>query len=172
MALALFTWFFLTPSLVEMKTFQVDWIAFIYGRNLILMFLIFGGWHLRFHMIKAQGTKYSFNTNWPQEKHRRFFFNNQVYDNMFHSVVSGCTIWTSYEVITMWAFANNLIPFLSWEPAHSGLLSFSWLYRFSETLTFIWFTAYYISNSSINMCTPFTIKISISDHGQACYASN
>ena len=29
MALALFTWFFLTPSLVEMKTFQVDWIAFI-----------------------------------------------------------------------------------------------------------------------------------------------
>ena len=115
MALALFTWFFLTPSLVEMKTFQLDWIAFIYGRNLILMFLIFGGWHLRFHMIKAQGTKYSFNNNWPQEKHRRFFFNNQVYDNMFHSVASGCTIWTSYEVITMWAFANNLIPFLSWE---------------------------------------------------------
>ena len=38
MALALFTWFFLTPSLVEMKTFQLDWIAFIYGRNLILMF--------------------------------------------------------------------------------------------------------------------------------------
>ena len=37
------------------------------------MFLIFGGWHLRFHMIKAQGTKYSFNNNWPQEKHRRFF---------------------------------------------------------------------------------------------------
>ena len=34
---------------------------------------------------------------------------------MFHSVVSGFTIWTSYEVITMWAFANNLIPFLSWE---------------------------------------------------------
>ena len=79
------------------------------------MFLIFGGWHLRFHMIKAQGTKYSFNNNWPQEKHRRFFFNNQVYDNMFHSLASGCTIWTSYEVITMWAFANNLIPFLSWE---------------------------------------------------------
>ena len=34
---------------------------------------------------------------------------------MFHSVVSGCTIWTSYEVITMWAFANDFLPFLSWE---------------------------------------------------------
>ena len=61
MVLALFTWFFLTPALNEMKTFQLDWIAFIYGRNLILMLLIFGGWHLRFHTIKAQGRKYSFN---------------------------------------------------------------------------------------------------------------
>ena len=117
MVLALFTWFFLTPALNEMKTFQLDWIAFIYGRNLILMLLIFGGWHLRFHTIKAQGRKYSFNKNWPKEKHRRFLFNNQVHDNMFYSIFSGCSIWSGYEVITMWAFANNLIPFLSWEPS-------------------------------------------------------
>ena len=115
MVLALFTWFFLTPALNEMKTFQLDWIAFIYVRNLILMLLIFGGWHLRFHTIKAQGRKYSFNKNWPKEKHRRFLFNNQVHDNMFYSIFSGCSIWSGYEVITMWAFANNLIPFLSWE---------------------------------------------------------
>ena len=115
MVLALFTWFFLTPALNEMKTFQLDWIAFIYGRNLIQMLLIFGGWHLRFHTIKAQGRKYSFNTSWPKEKHRRFLFNNQVHDNMFYSIFSGCSIWSGYEVITMWAFANNLIPFLSWE---------------------------------------------------------
>ena len=115
MVLALFTWFFLTPALNEMKTFQLDWIAFIYGRNLILMLLIFGGWHVRFHTIKAQGRKYSFNKNWPKEKHRRFLFNNQVHDNMFYSIFSGCSIWSGYEVITMWAFANNLIPFLSWE---------------------------------------------------------
>ena len=87
MVLALFTWFFLTPALNEMKTFQLDWIAFIYGRNLILMLLIFGGWHLRFHTIKAQGRKYSFNTSWPNEKHRRFLFNNQVHDNMFYSIL-------------------------------------------------------------------------------------
>ena len=115
MVLALFTWFFLTPALNEMKTFQLDWIAFIYGRNLILMLLIFGGWHLRFHTIKAQGRKYSFNKSWPKEKHRRFLFNNQVHDNMFYSIISGCSIWSGYEVITMWAFANNFIPFLSWE---------------------------------------------------------
>ena len=115
MALALFTWLYLTPELETMKTFQFDWVAFIYIRNLVLMFLIFGGWHLRFYIVKAQDRAYTFNKKWPQEKHRRFLFGDQVYDNMFHSVVSGCTIWSTYEIITMWAFANDLIPYLAWD---------------------------------------------------------
>tara|TARA_Y100000588_G_C14203984_1_gene903776 strand:+ start:253 stop:987 length:735 start_codon:yes stop_codon:yes gene_type:complete len=79
------------------------------------MFLIFGGWHLRFYIFKAQDRAYIFNKRWPQAKNRRFLFGNQVHDNMFYSIVSGCTIWTAYEIATMWAFANKLIPVLSWD---------------------------------------------------------
>ena len=114
MALALVTWFFLTPNLESMQTFNIEWVSTIYFRNLALMFLVFGGWHFRFYILKAQGKKFSFNKRSPQAKHRRFLFGDQVYDNMLYSVLSGCTIWTTYEVITMWAFANNLIPFLDW----------------------------------------------------------
>jgi sterol desaturase/sphingolipid hydroxylase (fatty acid hydroxylase superfamily) len=78
------------------------------------MLLVFGGWHFRFYILRAQGNKFSFNKRTPQAKNRKFLFGNQVYDNMFYSILSGCTIWTGYEIITMWAFANDLIPFLDW----------------------------------------------------------
>ena len=42
MALALVTWFFLTPNVESMQTFNVEWVSVIYFRNLALMFLVFG----------------------------------------------------------------------------------------------------------------------------------
>jgi len=115
MILALITWFYLTPDIATMKTFQIDWVAWIYGRNAALMLLVFGGWHLRFYVFMAQGTAYKFNKNWPEPKHPRFLFGHQVQDNMFWSLASGCGIWTAYEVVTLWAFANEYIPYLHWE---------------------------------------------------------
>jgi sterol desaturase/sphingolipid hydroxylase (fatty acid hydroxylase superfamily) len=114
MMLALVTWFFLTPNLESMRTFNIEWMGIIYVRNLSLMLLVFGGWHFRFYILRAQGNKFSFNKRTPQAKNRKFLFGNQVYDNMFYSILSGCTIWTGYEIITMWVFANDLIPFLGW----------------------------------------------------------
>ena len=114
MGLALVTWFFLTPNLESMQTFNIEWMGIIYMRNLSLMLLVFGGWHFRFYILRAQGNKFSFNKRTPQAKNRKFLFGNQVYDNMFYSILSGCTIWTGYEIITMWAFANDFIPFLDW----------------------------------------------------------
>lgn len=115
MGLALVTWFYLTPEMAVMKTFQVDWVAWIYGRNLAMMLVVFGGWHYRFYIRKAQGTAYMLNKNLPLGKHRRFLFGDQVWDNMFWTIVSGCTVWTAYEVVTLWAFANEYVPYLHWE---------------------------------------------------------
>ncbi|MDA0340368.1 MAG: sterol desaturase family protein [Proteobacteria bacterium] len=115
MALALVTWLYLTPEIATMKTFQLDWVAWIYGRNLAMLFIVFGGWHFRFYILKGQGTAYKHNKNWPDTKHRRFLFGDQVKDNMFWSAVSGCGIWSAYEVVTLWAFANEVIPTLNWE---------------------------------------------------------
>ena len=36
-------------------------------------------------------------------------------DNLFYTFCSAIPIWTAYEVITFWAFANQLIPYVSWE---------------------------------------------------------
>ncbi len=115
MGLAILTWFALTPELSRMTTFQWDWVAIVYARNLGLTFLIYGGLHLRFYILKAQGTRYMLNRREPTAKQRHFLFANQVRENMFWTAGSGVLIWTAYEVVTLWAFANGYIPMLNWE---------------------------------------------------------
>jgi len=115
MGLALLTWFYLTPAMATMQTFQVEWVAWIYFRNLAMLFIVFGGWHLRFYILKGQGTAYKHSKNWPDPKHRRFLFGDQVWDNIFWSAVSGVGIWSAFEIVTLWAFANDYIPYLNWD---------------------------------------------------------
>src|SRR6185437_16216224 len=110
MGLAVLTWFALTPDLSRMAALNWDWIAIVYGRNLGLTFLVYGGLHFRFYILKAQGTRYMLNRREPTATHRRFLFGSQVRENFFWTAFSGVGIWTAYEVVTLWAFANSYIP--------------------------------------------------------------
>lgn len=115
MGMAVLTWFALTPSMARMATFQWDWVAIVYARNLGLTVLLYGGLHLRFYILKAQGTRYMLNRREPTANARYFLFGNQVRENVFWTAGSGIAIWTAYEVVTLWAFANGTIPMLNWE---------------------------------------------------------
>ena len=110
--IALVTWFLLTPALASMQTFEVWWIALILGRNLGLTILVYGAWHLYFYIVKGQGTDFKYSTRPQATSNKAFTFNNQVRDNMFWTLASGVTIWTAYEVVTLWAYANGLLPFV------------------------------------------------------------
>ncbi len=115
LGIALITWFFLTPALASMQTFELWWIALLFFRNLGLAILIYGAWHLYLYVFKAQGTDYKYTTRPQATNNKIFTFNNQVYDNMFWTLTSGVAIWTAYEVVTLWAYANNMLPFINWE---------------------------------------------------------
>jgi len=112
LAIAIFIWFFLQPSLARCKVFAVDWIAQMYVRNLIIMIVVAGSLHLYFYTFSKQGQKLKFDRRDLNRNHKRFDWNNQVLDNMFWTLASGVTFWTAYEVLMMWAYANNLIPWL------------------------------------------------------------
>ena len=112
LAFALVSWFFLTPALVSMQTFEVWWVALIFARNLGLTVLYVGGLHLYFYIIKGQGNDFKYTARGQATNNKGFTFNNQVLDNMFWSLASGVAIWTAYEVVMLWAFANNLLPFV------------------------------------------------------------
>ena len=51
---AVVTWTWLTPSLTQMQTPEVWWIALILARNAALILACFGGMHLYFYVFRCQ----------------------------------------------------------------------------------------------------------------------
>ena len=101
------TWLYTQPELSQMAEFRVGWIVQLYLRNVALLTVFTGGLHLWLYTFKGQDDQYKYNSRWPVEKSPRFLGGTQLRDNVFWSIVSGCTIWTAYEALMMWAFAND-----------------------------------------------------------------
>lgn len=136
-----------TPAIEECGTFKLGWIATVFTRNLVLLWLVSGGWHLALYQLKTEGTKKKYDHKWQATNNPRFLFNDQVYDNVFWSCTSGVGFWTAYEVIMLnWWSTNpqaSAVYFDFWSrPVYSiaWLLAipiwrefhFYWVHRFSH----------------------------------------
>lgn len=108
------TWFYFQPALTRCVEFRWDWIAQMFLRNLVLIWLVAGGWHLLLYTFKLQGTDRKYDPRWLRTGDRNFTFRDQLWDNIFWSCVSGVPIWTAYEVWYMWAAANGRVPLITW----------------------------------------------------------
>ncbi len=114
-ALATLTWYYLQPPLAMSVTWQVDWVLWVFARNLGLMVVVAGGLHLFFYAFQRQGTKRKFDPRDLDRDNKKFFARNQVWDNIFWTCASGVTIWTAYECFFLWAYANDYLPYyLEW----------------------------------------------------------
>ena len=111
--LALLTWFYLSPSLERCQEWRFDWVAQIWIRNLVLMGLLAGGLHLYFYSWRKQQDDEHYDLRPMLRNSRMFDFGNQVYDNMFWTLVSAVAVWSAYESLLMYAYANNYAPMLS-----------------------------------------------------------
>ena len=112
--LAWLTWRFLQPGAPDLTTFtqlRADWILPMYARNVVMLLVLAGVWHVVLYWRRTQDTRFKYNKRWPSTKSKAFLFNNQTWDNMFWSIVSGATIWTLYEVLLLWAYGHGLLPF-------------------------------------------------------------
>ena len=113
MAIAALTWFFIQPDLSQSVELRADWILYIFVRNQALLIVIVSVWHIRLWSQKSQGLQYKYTSDWMGIGKRKFLWGNQLRDNIFWSCVSGGTIWTGYEVLMLWAYANEWIPYLN-----------------------------------------------------------
>ena len=111
MIVATLTWLYLTPDMETMKDFGIEWILFIFVRNQIMLIAYASVLHISMWTMKTQGYQYKLSLKW-MSKSRKFLWNDQVRDNMFFSIVSAGTIWTGFEVLMHWAYANGFIPYL------------------------------------------------------------
>lgn len=103
---------FLIPDLAQMSTLSLQWILPVFFRNAALLILVAGGLHLYFFTFRGQGKRLKFDHREAMDKTKVFRFKNQLFDNIFWSLISGVTVWTAYEVLYYWGIANNVIPVL------------------------------------------------------------
>jgi len=103
-----------TPALSQIQMDEAGWMLGVYGRNLLVYVGVTGLLHYYFYSLKAQNTDLKYV---PQflSKGSRFLFNNQVYDNLTWSIVSGVTIWTGYEILMMGAMASGAVQVIGFD---------------------------------------------------------
>lgn len=117
-ALAGVVYAFATPSMSTARTWAVGWVLLVLMRNLAITIAWYGLFHLRLYTRKRQDTRYKYNNRWPRTSDR-FTFGSQNRENVFWTLASGVPIWTAYEVIGLWLYANGHIPWLGWSE-HPG----------------------------------------------------
>jgi sterol desaturase/sphingolipid hydroxylase (fatty acid hydroxylase superfamily) len=123
--LAFVSWYYLTPALASMAEFEPGWIAQIWLRNAALLTLVAGGLHWWLYLRRGQERRYKYHDRWPETDNRKLFlWGNQVWDNLFWSIVSGVTICTAYEAITFWIYANGYraVPAIGEHPVYFGAM--------------------------------------------------
>ena len=113
-ALGAVMWFYLTPSYETLQTLDWRWIAYIWIRNSILVFVLYGALELRLYIRRAQGTRFKFNAMFPADKPSAvFMFKSQNIDNMIRCFGTGVPIWSAYEVFMLYAWAHGWGPWAS-----------------------------------------------------------
>ena len=104
-ALAGWSWF--TPSLERAREFQLDWMLEIGLRNLVIVLLVAGGLHLLLYTFARQGDETHYDARPLGRKSKQFHFGNQVWDNMFWTLVGAVPIGTLWECLLLWGYANG-----------------------------------------------------------------
>lgn len=112
LGMAFLVFHFLVPGNAEMQTLSPGWVGGTFLRNYLFMIAVAGGLHLYFFTYRRQGKRLKYDPREEMEKSRKFSFGDQVWDNVFWSLVSGTTIWSIYEVLYFWGVANGVIPTL------------------------------------------------------------
>lgn len=107
------TWVWLQPGLEEMRTLEWGWILQVWARNIILMTLFAQGLHVWLYGWRGQGRNFKYDRRGIARNNRKFLFNDQYWDNVTYTLLSGVTIWTMYDIIVWTAYANGWAPMIT-----------------------------------------------------------
>ncbi|MER8396820.1 sterol desaturase family protein [Mesorhizobium sp. M1348] len=126
MAVGALLWFYLTPSRETLQTLGWGWVVYLYLRNSALILLLYGALEIRLYLKRAQGNRFKFNGKFPADHPSDVFWvKSQNIDNAIRTFVSGLPIWTAYEVLFLWAWANGWGPWTSFSEHPVWLVAFA-----------------------------------------------
>ena len=105
-------YFLLHPPIAIFQNLKLTSIFTIYLYNIAIMLIVAGGLHLFFYTFKKQNNNLKYDAR-VVSKSKKFTFNYQILDNIFWSLASGVTIWTFYQILILWSYANGFITQIS-----------------------------------------------------------
>ena len=109
-------WLYLTPAKDTLLTLDWHWITYIWARNSVLVFVLYGAMDLRLYVRRAQGNRFKYNSQFPADKKSAvFWFKSQTLDNVLRSFATGVPIWSAYECFMLYAWAHGWGP---WTTLH------------------------------------------------------
>ena len=108
LSLALLFWWALTPDKEVMQELSPGWILYLLARNSLLVLVIYGAIELRLYIKRTQGARFKYNQRFPADTTSGvFWFKSQNIDNALRTFGSGLPIWTMYEALILWCYAND-----------------------------------------------------------------
>ena len=111
---ALAWWNWVLPDVEVMKTLAWGWILKLFVVNLVAVFVFFGVYEWRLYIKRSQGTRFKYNAKFPSEHpSEAFWFKSQNADSILRIIFHAMPIWTALEVGILYAYANGLVPWLS-----------------------------------------------------------
>ncbi len=123
---ALAWWHWVLPDVEGMRTLAWGWILKLFIVNVLAVFLFFGAFEFRLYIQRRQGNRFKYNSQWPSEqKNKAFWFQNQNIDCMLRCFGAALPIWTAIQVAILYAYANGLVPWLSFaeNPVYLAVLA-------------------------------------------------
>lgn len=119
-------WFYLTPSRETLETLDWTWALYLYARNALLVLLLYGALEWRLYFRRGQGNRFKFNGKFAADQSSDvFMFKSQNIDNAMRTFASGVPIWTAYEVLMLWAWANGFGPWTTFSDNPAWLVVFA-----------------------------------------------
>ena len=135
--LAFAAWAWTSPDLTSAAV-PGWWIAGIWFRNFVLIFVLAHGLHLIFHGTQWQGLTHKYDPRPFPRAGRMFTLQNQLWDNMVWTLASGVTIWSAYEALIWWAMANGYAPVWTWDDGTVWFIAVFFLIPVWESFYFYW----------------------------------
>jgi sterol desaturase/sphingolipid hydroxylase (fatty acid hydroxylase superfamily) len=120
-------WHFVVPEPEVLQTLSLDWVLWLFAVNCVAVFLFYGAIELRLYTKKAQANRFKYNGRFPaDQKNHAFLFNSQNIEGMVRTFGTGIPVWTAYEAGILWAYANGMVPWMSFSenPWYLALFAF------------------------------------------------
>ena len=112
---AVFAWWYAMPEMSMAQTWSWAWMLQV----LVVIFslnLLFGwGYHWLFYTSGLNAKQCKFDQRPLATNSSRFWFGDQLWDNVFFSLTSGVFFASLYMAIYMWGYANGDIVLHTWQ---------------------------------------------------------